>query len=177
MSTWWIHCTVTSNWPINRLRRAARFDPIHLFFWIKKLAVSVQKYVTRSDIEIERSGEFGNKLSQLSTLWEVQNDPNSRFWTNAHRSGFMTQLALTVPTTLRSQIGTVVYVRSHNFFVSEPIATILGVLERRDPVLSNALKIIEIGWETTKLWPQTHATVQNVMISVPDKIREILTHF
>ena len=56
-----------------------------------------------------------------------------------------TQLALTVPTTLRSQIGTVVYVRSHNFFISEAISTVLSVLERRDTVLSNAPKITEIG--------------------------------
>ena len=62
-----------------RLRRAARFNPIHLFFWIKKLAVSVRKCVTRSASEIERSGGFGNKLSQLGTLWEVQYSPTSRF--------------------------------------------------------------------------------------------------
>ena len=151
-----------------RLRRAARFDPIHLFFWIKKLAVSVRKYVTAIAIEIQRSGGFGNKLSQLSTLWEVLCSPNSRLWTNAHHSGFMiqfvTQLALAVLTTLRSQIETVVYVRSHNFVISEAISTVLSVLERRDTVLSNAPKIIEIGWETTKLWSQTYATVQNLMI-------------
>ena len=58
---------------------------------------------------------------------------------------FVIQLALAVLTTLRSQIGTVVYVRSHNFFVSDPISMILNVLERRDPVRSNAPKITEIG--------------------------------
>ena len=60
----------------------------------------------------------------------------------------MTQLALNLHsqfTTLRSQIGTVVYVRSHNFFISEAISTVLSVLERRDTVLSNAPKITEIG--------------------------------
>ena len=65
---------------------------------------------------------------------------------------------------LRSQIGTVVYVRSHNFFICEAISMVLSVLERRDTVLSNAPKITEIGWETTKLWSQTYATVQNLMI-------------
>ena len=65
---------------------------------------------------------------------------------------------------LRSQIGTVVYVRSHNFFISEAISMVLSVLERRDTMLSNAPKIIEIGWESTKLWSQTYATVQNLMI-------------
>ena len=55
-----------------------------------------QKYVTAICIEIERSGGFGNKLSQLGTLWEVRCSPNSRFSTNARGSGFMIQLALTV---------------------------------------------------------------------------------
>ena len=103
-------------------------------FWWNLWIWNGTKCVTAIGIEIQRSGEFGKKLSQLSTLWEVQCDPNSRFLTNAHRSGFMTNLRSTctpVLTTLRSQIGTVVYVRSHNFFVSHLISMILDVLERR----------------------------------------------
>ena len=105
---------------------------------------------------------------KLSYLWEVCDDQKilwliktqfwSCLWPNLHSSCTHSS------TTPRSQIGTVVYVRSHNFFISGVISTVLSVLERRDTMLSNAPKIIEIGWEITKLWSQTYATVQNLMI-------------
>ena len=42
---------------------------------------------------------------------------------------------------------------------------IFDVLERRDPVLSNAPKNVKIGGETIKLGLQTYATVRNSMCS------------
>ena len=91
-------------------------------------------------------------------FWLIKTQFWSCLWSNLHSTCTHSS------TTPRSQIGTVVYVRSHNFFISDVISTVLSVLERRDTVLSNAPKIIEIGWEITKLWSQTYATVQNLMI-------------
>ena len=82
---------------------------------------------------------------KLSDLWEVCDD---QFFFGKSKLNFGLAYDPTCThssTTLRSQIGTVVYVRSHNVFISEAISTVLNVLERRDTVLSNAPKITEIG--------------------------------
>ena len=66
-----------------------------------------------------------------------------------------------------SQEATVAHVWDHNFVISQPISTVLGVLESRGSVLSNAPKIVEIGWESRKFWPGTYRVLDQTGISDP----------